>query len=110
MKRSLFFLLAAGPFLVFGQRLDQPRLLPLMVPDAFVRIMAPDAMACLVTVRVVERMPMSRHSNADPMPNAIRLKGGDNLSNPNRQPTPTAAAAAYNFATDAVDLLSIDCD
>jgi hypothetical protein len=41
------------------------------IPDAAIRLMAPDGMACLVPLRGAEPMPISRRGNADPLPNAL---------------------------------------
>ena len=95
MKRSLIFLLAAGPLFVFGQRLDQPpafkafefpapellKRVPSRSPALPVQIiftsgftvreMRPDRMPCLVPLRMPEHMPVNLRGNADPLPNAM---------------------------------------
>jgi hypothetical protein len=83
MKRIVYFffglMLGAGSasaqVIGFSPRLDSVHVLITMA-EGKVRAMAPDRMPCRVPdLARVERMPMLRSANKDPMPNGFRLGG-----------------------------------
>lgn len=61
-----------GPITGFGHWPDSLRALVAM-PDRTVRVLAPDRMPCVVpNLARLERMPVLRARNGDPMPNGFR--------------------------------------
>jgi hypothetical protein len=83
MKRIVYLFLglmlgagsASAQVIGFPPRLDSVRVL-VAVSEGKVRAMAPDRMPCMVPdLARVERMPMLRSANKDPMPNGFRLGG-----------------------------------
>jgi hypothetical protein len=81
----LFCVLVLGTGSVSGQVIGFPPLLDsgrilISGPKGGIKTMAPDRMPCLVPdVTRVERMPILRPSNADPMPNGFRRERGWSL-------------------------------
>jgi hypothetical protein len=84
MKIGVILLLVAGPCVVRGQfSHDQGPGSPgfgwkpaaiTLYPLNSVRILMPDRMPCLLSLGVMDRMPIDRRRNPDPMPNGVRQR------------------------------------